>query len=174
MRGAIAFTSHKTSWISKAIRWFTKSKFSHSLIIVDEVGENRYLLEAGTKEVSFDLFDKYEKKQSSYEIWIPKGVTEEEIERALKKTQKEFVHKTYGYLQLIGFAMKIGLQKIGIQINNPIKLGSICSEVDWYYLKELMPHIFKKYDRDSVSPKDLRDIILKHPISFELIEKKEY
>jgi hypothetical protein len=179
MRGAVAFSTFKSSWLSRAIRWFTEYEFSHSFIIADVCDpdsfqrERIYILEAGKREVSFNQLNSYEKPDARYEIWMPKGVSAEDIDRALYRTERVFLGKQYGYLQLVGFALVIALRKIGIRIKNPLKLGAICSEVDWYYCKQIKPEFFGRFDRDTVSPRDLREFVL-HSGEFELVRWKEF
>lgn len=179
MRGAVAFSTNKRSWISKLIRWFTQYPFSHSFVITDICDpdsfqrERIYIMEAGKREVSFNQLSHYENTDTCYEIWMPRGVTEADIDRALYRTERVFLGKRYGYLQLVGFALVIALSKVGIHIKNPIKLGAICSEVDWYYCKQIKPGFFNRFDRDTVSPRDLREFI-RHSGEFELIRWKAF
>jgi hypothetical protein len=79
----------------------------------------------------------------------------------------------YGYLQLVGFAIQIGLRKLGIKSKNQIKLGAICSEVVWFYLQRLDPDLFAKMDRDTVAPSDLYRVVTESG-RFKLVQHKLY
>ena len=179
MRGAIAFSTEKHSRLSRLIRWFTNYEFSHSFIIVDVnppdsfQRERIYILEAGTQSVSFNQLEAYEGPDSMYEIWMPIDVNKEDIDRALYRTERVFLNRRYGHARFIGIGLVILLAKIGISIRNPIKLGAICSELNWYYCKQLKPEFFGRFDRDCVSPRDLREYVI-HSGEFTLIRSKDF
>jgi hypothetical protein len=163
MRGAIGFETNYRSTISRLIRWFSKSVWSHTFIVTDDVGDHTYVMEANEFGTTFMLLDEYQKTIVNFELWEPIA-TPEQIEAALKKAQKKFVGQVYGYLQLLGIGLKILVSRyLGHHIlkHNPIKQGAICSQVVWYYLQELMPDLFGNLDQYSVSPGDLYEIVSK-------------
>lgn len=170
MKGDIFFSA-SNSWISKAIRWFTKSNVSHTGIIINNQ-KRKLVLEAATRQVHITTYDKHYKK-GYIEIYRPK-IDEKMVDKAIDCVISKHLEKPYGYLQLLGFAIVCLLKRIGIKIKNPLKMHSICSEVSRDYgaflpLSEKAKQEFAKLDPDTTSPDDLRNVIKNLPESFERV-----
>jgi hypothetical protein len=163
IRGAIGFSTHRNKKLSRIIRWFTGHRYSHSFIVAEAIGSRKeaepqrvYLLDAYKREVSFSSAKTYEGDDTEYEIWWPKDVLPATIDAALSKTEDLYVKQPYSYARLLGIGIRMFLQKkFGWVIKNPLPLGTICSEVTWFYLNELFPGTFGHLDRLNVSPEDL-------------------
>lgn len=176
-RGAVGFSTHKNKLLSRLIRWFTRYEYSHSFVVSDVVEANRsrvYLLEVEAPQVAFSTLDSYNVKDTSYEIWYPIGVTDEEVDHALKLTERNFLKKKYSWASLVGIAITIVVQRVfGKVIKNPLRMGAWCAEADWHYLSTLMPDLFGWMDHSTVSPRDLH-MIVKNSGRFELVKRKEF
>lgn len=175
IRGVIGFSTEKNLIFSRVVRWFTRYSLSHSFIIVEPKERLRYsrILEADRKAVNYSLLGKYHRSDSKYELWEPQGFTKEEIDDALLKTERAFLYKNYSYTKLCGIGLKIFLEHCGVSISNPIRMGTICSEVVWYYLNRLLPDTFGDLDHSVVSSKDLHKLIVQST-RFKLVASKEF
>jgi hypothetical protein len=179
--GDIGFSTCNGSLFSQTIRWFTNYPYSHSFIISDQDNVDNpkdryaYVLEADKAAVNYTRFGKYNVSDTSYAIYRPldslkisSGIIE-----ALEKTTRAFLYKDYSYCRVAGIGLTIALARIGIQISNPIRMGTICSEVTWYYLSQLMPGIFGDLDHTVVSNRDLHHLMI-HSGKFKLIKEKAF
>lgn len=157
-RGSIIFTTTR-SWISKRIMDFDQ-EYSHILIsATNTVDEHTFTLEAdqfGVQGNDFESRLKKVKKFEIFEIQIP----EEEIRKAVD-SMFQYIGKSYGYLQLLGFMPVILLRKLGIKIKNPFSKGLVCSEFVLKYLKRLpaVRDLFAGLDSNTCSPQDILTII---------------
>jgi hypothetical protein len=128
--GDIGFLMHHDNWISKAIAWFTKSKWSHVFIVL-ETGQHRvYTVETSDFEVVVHTLEDYiNDKNVSFEIYRAdclEEVQRQMISRECLKTLGE----TYGYLQLISFGIRCILSRyFGIKIHNFFRQGIVCCGV---------------------------------------------
>jgi len=164
MRGLIGFSGRRGIFLSRAIKWFTKSKWSHTFIVLDD----ELILEAGRYQVQITLYEKYMRDRYTITGFKP-FITKETIETSLNNVIKR-VGTSYGWLQIIGIAFVRGLKKIGIGIRNPFRGGIICTELVHDYLERLgfdMPFA----DKDAISPEDLFNY-LKVSDKFEQVELK--
>lgn len=170
MKGDIFFSA-SDSWISKVIRWFTKSNVSHTGIVINNQ-KRKLVLEAAFRQVHITTYDKHYKK-GYIEIYRPK-IDEKLVDKAIDFVISEHLEKPYGYFQIIGFALVCLLRRIGIKIKNPFKRNSICSEVSRDYgaflpLSDKAKQAFMKLDPDTTSPNDLRNVIKDLPEDFERV-----
>lgn len=163
LKGTVGFASKKGNFISKAIRWFTQSKWSHTFIMY-QVEPEALVVEAGTFEVLIDLPKKYDTHHYVTAYFEPVGFSGEEIEKGISKIrQKIEVH--YGWLQLVGFIPVVIFKRLfGKKISNPAKGGIICSELVLLYLRALEPGAkWDHMDKNTTSPEDLFVEISGHP-----------
>lgn len=163
MKGAIGFCRKKDSFISKAIRWFTRSDWSHTYIIYQDNPEV-LVVEAGTFQVQLTPITKYESTKYSNVFFVPRHVDVSLIERGVKKV-REKIEATYGWLQILGFIpVVIAKRLLFMKISNPARAGVICSELVLIYLRELEPGgPWDSMDRNAVSPEDLYQMLRNHP-----------
>jgi len=170
MRGSVGFCSKKANFISKIIRWFTRSKWSHTFIMYQAEPEP-LVVEAGTYEVLIDLPMKYESSKYVTGYFEPAGFSAEEVERGIAKIrQKIEVH--YGWLQLVGFIPVVIFRRLfGMKISNPARGGIICSELVLLYLRALEPGSkWDSMDKNTTSPEDLFVEISAHP-KFRMVQE---
>ena len=160
MTGAIGFETNNRNWVSRLIRWFTQSEWSHVFIVLppDPVSGRREILEANASGISKRFLDKYHKPHLSYILYQP-DTTKERVDGALEQCLR-LVGRSYGFLQYLGYIPMMLLRRVGIRINNPISAGRVCSELGLRYLQLLqIEPAFEPLDRDSVTPQDLIDVL---------------
>ena len=158
MRGAIGFSSNQTHLLSRLIVWATKSKWTHVFLIIDDckvLTVYTSTFEASGFSVHKDKFEKYLKPRMEYEVYILDNTDEAKFS-ALKEVLT-LDGRSYGILQLIGFGLKLLFR--GFK-SNPVSSGIICSELGWRYLRELRVSGYEKFDKDTVSPAQLREFII--------------
>jgi hypothetical protein len=114
------------------------------------------VLEAGTYQVQLVPITKYESRKYVKSFFVPKGFSEEDVNRAMSKVRRD-IEASYGWFQLLGFIpILIWRRLTGRLIPNPIRGGVVCSELVLNYLRALEPGSkWDTMDKDSVSPEDL-------------------
>lgn len=177
-RGCIGFSTHRDKWLSSIIRRVTGHQFSHSFIVLDTVeaasSKHIYILEAVSPRVKTESLDVYMGWDTMFEVWAPLEVSEEEIEHALRRTERSFLRKRYSYASLVGIGLTILANRyLGWIIRNPLRMGAWCAEANWHYLCRLMPDLFSWMDHTSVSPASLHHIVSQSG-RFQLIYSKKY
>ena len=162
----------------KIIKFFTRSKWSHSFITIPDILGRPMCLEAADSGVSALAFDYGYKNDpvENYNKWnvkLPKEVKDYAISECLNDLQTK-----YGYLELPWFGWRAFLlwafNKDIKSENNWCQKGTICSELCVKYLTLCgLGYLFKDFGNGSVSPQDIENIMLAHPELFELEEIKE-
>lgn len=164
MKGAIGFSRKKKSWISKIIRWFTRSEWSHTFIIYQDEPEI-LVAEAGTFEVVLVPITKYEsaKYVTTFFFPDPEKIGRDRIEAGISRARKN-IEKTYGWLQLLGFVpVVIAKRLLGLKIKNPMRGGVVCSELVLECLRGMEPGTkWTLMQKDSVFPEDLFEELVNH------------
>jgi len=142
------------SLFDKLVLYFTKSKFSHAALIIDDtIDGDAIVVEATARHgIGFNLLSHF----SHREVEIYEDVNGIRDINALKP----YIGHNYGYLQLLGIA----LVKIFKLKKNPFPDNEVCSELvlDWLLASQYSDE-FKHLDPDTVSPGDLYDIVSKSP-----------
>lgn len=166
-------------FLSNSIRFFTKSKFSHVLMITDDVEKIEAVQEADiiVQVVPFDR--NYRKCETEkYRMYRPSAPEVDKV-RAAKRCFMEFAGVTYGKLQLIWFVYRWfneNLFKRDVRHQkNWMADGVICSElVYWYlwYLGDPYQNLLKPWNPDTIQAQDILTIVEANPELFELIEEK--
>jgi len=177
--GAIGFSSSK-SFISKAIKWFTKSKWSHCFIIWRITGpddEDILLVEAGEFTVQIVPFSKYIKGDYEFEIYDVSPLIDSSKKKEADKKLISKIETYYGWLQLIGFGIVILLRKwFGWKSKKNIwGKGKICSEIVAEYLIDcgIDKHsLCSDKDINLISPEDIYQFLIKRNCS--VIMKKSF
>ena len=186
-RGDVGFSDYTgKSWffqlLARAIRFFTKSKWSHTFqLTLEDESQGLFVTEAGDYGVAIHSFEKYNKPGVyKYEVWrvmAPEEALESGITRVVSLDGK-----AYGYTQLIGFILVWIVKKLtGKKVNNPIGGGRVCSELvlagmqstfDWWSQKSTEPAVkevrdkFMKMDKDTTSPEDIYEVFKDYPQCF--------
>ena len=148
--------------ISRLMRWFTKSKYSH---VVMYIGDG-HIIESSAGGVQRDLLSKYNKskkivirpiyqgEESTFILWVLEGM----------------IGHRYDYGFIFGYPIALLADKLGIHIKNP--LGSdysyVCSEMVARALTIVSPRFDVRKlaidkDYDLVVPQDFVDALQKMP-----------
>lgn len=149
----IAFVS-SSGWQSNLIRYFTKSKWSHVMLVLDHTldGDHLVLEAKRTTGVHLNFLSNFEPK----ELEIYDTVVEDWDINSVK----QYIGTRYGTMQAIGY----GIAKIFGLKNNPVGQGIICSElVLMYLINSRYASEFTHLQLNKTSPQDLYAIILSSP-----------
>lgn len=176
--GHIVLSGTKYGFFPNAIKWFTKSKFSHSLVTMPNVLDMPMCAEAADNGVSMVRFDKAytQNEDQEYEIWKVK-IAPECIDAGIKKVADD-LETMYGFLQYPWFVWRSICKFFGSDIkhqNNWFTGGTICSELCVQYLAGCgLAYVLDGYGPGAVTPQDLQDIFKAHPELFELVAMKGF
>lgn len=175
MYGNIVLAGTKKGFVPNAIKAFTGSVFSHSLVTTPDILDIPMCMEAvegGVDMMRFDLGYSCNQDQG-YQVWILK-IPQEVKDEAIKKLLSE-LEVGYGFLAYPWFMWRRLNFLFGKDIkaqNNWCQAGMICSQLCVEYLRNCgLDYIFKDYGKGSISPQDLQDIFTLHPELFEMSEK---
>lgn len=161
-KGSIGFCRTPGNWISKIIRWFTRSNWNHTFVVYQAEPET-LVVEASKYDVQLVPVTKYDSKKYQIVYFVPSGYSAEAVEAGIACARKN-IEKSYGWMQLVGFIPIIVAKRLlGMKISNPMKGGVICSELCLKYLQGMEPPggAWSSMDRNAVSPEDLFEALLK-------------
>lgn len=176
MYGHIVLADTKSGFIPGAIKWFTKSTFSHSLVTMPDCLGVPMCIEAAEGGVDFTRYDSgYENNDGvGIQVWNIK--IDQSIKEAAAKSVLNDLEIMYGFLQYAWFIGRFLLARLGVDIKarkNPIGQGMVCSQLCVAYLKACgLEHVLVGYGDGSIVPQDLQNIFLAHPELFEIVEQK--
>ena len=159
MKGTIGFCTKRANFISKVIRWFTGSKWSHTYVI-RQVAPDILVLEASKFQVQIVPINKYESRKYKNVFFLPEGYDPAAVDRGLEKAGAK-IEQNYGWLQLLGFIpVIIARRLLGMRIKNLARGGVVCSELVLQFLKGMDPEgPWKSLQKDTTSPEDLYPLI---------------
>lgn len=156
----IAFVgTNSDSFFSKAIKWFTKSKWTHAMLVLDDTldGDAIIVEASGRHGVILNLMSKFQHRpmeifKDKQDIWDINSI-------------KPYLGDSYGYLQIFGIA----LVKIFKLKKNPFDSGEVCSELvlNWLLASPYKSQ-FSGLNKNLASPEDLYQII-KQSADFERV-----
>ncbi len=174
--GHIVLVNSKSGFIPTAIKWFTNSKFSHSLVTTPDTLGIPMCMEAAEGGVDAVRFDtSYASNQNEgYQVWNVK-VSQKVKDAAIVSIMND-LEIGYGFLQYPYFIMRRIFLLFGRDIkswNNWFrKDGMICSQLCVAYLNACaLQSTMSGYGQGSIAPQDLQDIFKAHPQYFELIQE---
>lgn len=177
--GDIAF-SHpvKLGFYSKAVRFLTKSKWSHCFFMPHDYLGYVSVMEADLCVQMVPFKKEYiEKENDCYEIYRPIKATRMDIIKSSQKCFELDTGKAYGFLEIPWHAVKAILGWFGIKLeNNPIDTGEICNEVLYSYLKNLGGEYEKAISQlksSDTNPEEIYKIVLDRVDLFEFIGKRD-
>lgn len=176
--GDIGISNRPTGWYPRSVRFFTRSKWSHTFILAPNYLEKVVALEADLKVQLVEFEKEYiEKEADSWLIFRPIAASLSERTYAAAETFRHYNGQTYGFLQILGMAIRITLRWIGISKNmrNLFPSGVICSELDLYYLQNLNEEYAKAFSHltlDETSPDDIYKVIISRPDLFQLVASR--
>jgi len=175
MYGNIVLASTKSGFIPNAIKWFTKSQFSHSLVTTPDTLGTPMCIEACEGGVDSCRFDKgYSNNiDQGYQVWNIK-IDQATKDRAIVSIFND-LETGYGFLEYPWFMWRQLNRLFGRDIksqNNWNTNGMICSQLCVAYLTACgLGYIFVGYGRGAIAPQDLQDIFKAHPELFEMTEE---
>lgn len=173
--GTIVLASTSGQFLPNAIKWFTRSQFSHSLVTTPDILGVPMCVEAAESGVDSTRFDtSYVNNQTQgYEVWnikIDQSLKDEAIISLLNDLEI-----SYGFLQYPWFIWRRICLFFGKDIksqNNWIREGMICSQLCVAYLRACgLNGVLNGFGEGSISPQDLQDIFKANPDLFELVER---
>ena len=135
--GNIVLASSKTGFIQNAIKWFTKSVFSHSLVTMPDVLGISIGIEACEGGVDTVRFDKnyVNDPNQGYQVWNLK-VSQDIKDKAIIQLLNE-LEVGYGFLSYVWFIWRRINFLVGRDVkasNNWHTSGMICSQLCVAYL----------------------------------------
>lgn len=173
--GYIVLASTKGEFIPNAIKWFTNSVFSHSLMTMPEILGIPMCIEAAENGVDMTRFDigYIQNKNQSYQVWKVK-ISKKTKDKALSIILND-LEISYGFLEYLYFIVRRLCLFFGKDIkstNNFITNGMICSQLCVAYLNACgLQHTMDGYGVGSIAPQDLQNIFKANPKVFELVEE---
>lgn len=153
----VGFSTSK-AWYSRLIRWFTKSRCSHTFLLVKMLGELLVFQEGplGWGAKSFTQF----KEENTVVDLIPV----EGLEDGFKKTLPQ-LGMPYGYLPLLGMFPVMVAKRLGWHMRNPLRgiHTPFCSARNAQIIQDSPQCPFyeraKSLDPMSTSPEDLWEFL---------------
>lgn len=178
--GDVALSGQRSEgFYPKAVKFFTKSNWSHCFFIMNDVANKRTVLEADLKIQVVPFEKEYvEKEKDYYIIYRPIKATEEEKVKAADKIYLEYAGEIYGFMQIPWFVWDAFCDLIGWNSGkNWFPHGAICSEVLYDYLiclNDTYKQAFKHLnDKNRVSPEDIAKVIISRPDLFEFVLERK-
>lgn len=173
--GDVVLADTKKGFVVNAIKWFTKSQFSHSLVTMPSLMDFPMCIEAAENGVDMTRFDTgYENNMGQgYQVWSI-NIDQDIKDEALKVIIND-LEIMYGVFQYPWFMWR----KLNLLLGRDIKAqdnwthdGMICSQLCVAYLRACgLDDVFKGYGNGSISPQDLQDIFKANPDLFSLSEQ---
>jgi hypothetical protein len=176
--GDIGFGGKRTGFYPNAVRWFTKSRWSHCFVVMPPYMGEICVLEADLKVQLVTFKKEYvEKNADYYEIWRPIATNESKIYKACSELFMQDAGEIYGFMQIPWFALRAMLGWIGIHLKkNPFPSGEICSETPWRYIMALGGEYAKAISHlteEECSPQDIYEAVIVRPDLFQLVLTKD-
>ena len=175
--GHIVLANSKTAWLAQAIKWMTKSNWSHSLLTTPPQFGREMGLEAAMNGISSVPFDLQYRNNSDSGYRVYYVMVDDSIKDAAISTCLNDLESMYGYLEYPWFIWRAINRWFGRDIkshNNWFSQGEVCSQLCVKYLTLCkLGQLFDGYGKNTITPQDLQEIINANPKYFELIETKE-
>jgi hypothetical protein len=162
------------TFISKAIRFITRSEYSHSLVTLPQLLTCDMCVEAASNGVTMQRFDTtyWTNPTQACDVYEIIGISQD-IKDAAAKSILNDLDTSYGYLELPWFIWRALNKAIGRDIkshNNWCQNGDICSWLCTLYLTACgLGYLFEGYGKCSVCPQDLRNIFDANPTLFKKV-----
>lgn len=180
--------------ISAAAQHAVVGTGTHSFVMDYPTGSKRDISQVyeSDRRVGNDSWDNY-LKMAKYDMRLFSiiGITPEEIAYALDYIKREFLGKSYGYLQWLWFPYKMICEKVfGLNVNkqdnwfkNWLVSGIVCHEITWWYLYKItecnpqkwnkLRLILNEYKAETLTSTDVRHILERNTDIFKLELSRE-
>lgn len=158
-------------FISRSIRKFRGSEYSHVFEVVGEIAGDLITVEAVETGVAILPLHKHVNDHTKMELWevvVDSELLQGAVRAAMARTQR-----AYGFMQLIGFIWVWFWQLFGIAKNNPFQDGIICSEETLLFLKDCGYDLVKDFRRNDTAPDHLLKAIKSDPTA-KLVAIKDF
>lgn len=154
----IGFSTNKLNFFSKAIQWWTKSRWSHTFLVLQPIGDDFLIAEAAFHGgVKFNLLSRY--KASHYDVELL-AVPSYPIDCLLP-----YIGTNYGVKQIIGFLISDTLKLH----QNVFTDDLVCSEFVYLWLiNSPLNSNFEQFDQNRVTPQNLYEILSKLCMTFSV------
>lgn len=168
--GNLILANTKKGFIQQAIKWFTKSQFSHSFVTMPDILDIPMCIEACEGGVDMCRFDKgyVNDTNQAYEVWAL-NISQDIKDQALKQIMND-LETGYGFLEYPWFIWRRLNLLVGKDIkahNNWNSSGIICSQLCVAYLTACgLAYLFDGYGKGSIAPQDLQNIFIAYPELF--------
>lgn len=174
MSGHVVFSSTANSFMPNAIRFITRSQWSHCLITTPDYLGRKMCIEAagiGIAMVDFDLQYRQSKTQKFevYEVLIPEIKKLEGMYNVLSYLQQPYAYLAYPWFLWRWF---LNLFKKDIKHrDNWYPHLWVCSGFTRRYLEHCgLGYLTSMFGRGSMHAQDLYEIVKRNPDIFKLIE----
>lgn len=172
--GAIFFSSPRNpGFYSRAVKYFTKSKWSHCFYVGPAYMGELMAIETDLKLQVVPFQKEYvEKNEDVYEAFYPQMASSVDVLNAAKLAFRETAGQTYGFLSIPWFAVRAKLGHLFSFKKNYSTSGAICSELLVKYIRALGGEYEKCVSHltdDETSPEDLYTIVLSRQDLFKRI-----
>ena len=139
--------------------------YSHAYVKIWSESLHRWLIYQATSKggLHFCSLEKFLEKNIAVEEYSVKETEQERIRILVKCV--DYAADDYSIMQLLGMAFVRLMNWLGRKVKNPWIHGWVCSEVQYEFLCDLGVEITE--DRNIVSPKYLRDILLQYATEYK-------
>jgi hypothetical protein len=176
--GDIGISTDKNT-LSRLIRFFTRSKVSHTFLIQQPIGGNVVAQEAAlvVQCVPFEAWY-VNSPVREYVLYRPKNIEDAFIKEALDKSFIDYAGQQYGWLQCLWFSWRWFAGIFGIDVRKETNWypdGVLCTEIIYDYLINLGPQFavtMVGVNKDTVDAQDILTAFQMRPDLFELVEEK--
>ena len=161
------FFTQGTHWVSKAIRWFSRSKdekpteANHvGAVVVNGPLSQAKVVEALWKVRYGSLYEQYHDSNTKISIWRPKNIPKAE-KFAIADEGLKYIGCKYGW-------WKILLHAIGLKRWCSFKKRPICSFLVGV-MYDVKGYTFGKTPNMALDPDDIHDFCVNNPDKYELV-----
>lgn len=169
--GMIAL-SGGSEFIQHAIKFFTRSEFSHSFVVVSGPYGILSALETTSTIVSVSDLQHKTIEKDYVQVWEVLQATPLEKLRAAALTYQTYAKTRYGYESYAWFIYRAACRVVGQEPTvmwDCVSRGVTCTELTCFYLCNLNERyraLFSGIDFNTQSPEELRQIMLRNPELF--------
>ena len=156
MSARIGFSTRKYNIVSKIIRFLTKSKVSHSFLVLKEsYFEQEFVLEATTEGVRLVPFKKFEHENDVIGVFTPDVPIDAGV-----RAQVELIGEMYDVPGLLGSAFVLLGRWFKKKWKNPFRStkSQFCSELVTRALQSAKYPGTEDLDPESTTPQDLYEL----------------
>ena len=171
--GHIVLASTKSGVVPSAIKFITKSQYSHSFITAPTIVGLPMCVEAAESGIDMIRFDDAYTQNAAENIEIWEVLISDEMKDKGLVAVFDKLETSYGFLELPWFVWRWMNRLVGRDIksqNNWSKNGTICSQLCRIYLTATgLGSLFEGYGKGAVAPQDLSVVMNANPQLFKKV-----